>query len=154
MYERRTKRSSTAAAVAQLHLHHRFASKTLGQESTKTNPSRSSTTSITHALQPRACHAETVRSQTRRDDYDSIFYSEWLKVSIEPTRFIDPDVICLLGIRSDLEDMFVELGMGDMATNPQVLYPGLVCLFIATVQVYYDHERARRASEGILTFFI
>ena len=27
------------------------------------------------------------------DDYDSIFYNEWLKVSIEPTRFVDPDVI-------------------------------------------------------------
>ncbi|KAF2569324.1 hypothetical protein F2Q68_00025389 [Brassica cretica] len=25
------------------------------------------------------------------DDYDSIFYNEWLKVSIEPTRFVDPD---------------------------------------------------------------
>ncbi|KAF3603142.1 hypothetical protein F2Q69_00036112 [Brassica cretica] len=26
------------------------------------------------------------------DDYDSIFYNEWLKVSIEPTRFVDPDL--------------------------------------------------------------
>ncbi|KAF3490393.1 hypothetical protein F2Q69_00053385 [Brassica cretica] len=25
------------------------------------------------------------------DDYDNIFYNEWLKVSIEPTRFVDPD---------------------------------------------------------------
>ncbi|KAF2610157.1 hypothetical protein F2Q70_00012033 [Brassica cretica] len=25
------------------------------------------------------------------DDYDSIFSNEWLKVSIEPTRFVDPD---------------------------------------------------------------
>ncbi|KAF2577480.1 hypothetical protein F2Q70_00013109 [Brassica cretica] len=27
------------------------------------------------------------------DDYDSIFFNEWLMVSIEPTRFVDPDVI-------------------------------------------------------------
>ncbi|KAF3540800.1 hypothetical protein F2Q69_00022561 [Brassica cretica] len=27
------------------------------------------------------------------DDYDSIFYNAWLKVSIEPTRFVDPDVV-------------------------------------------------------------
>ncbi|KAF3572403.1 hypothetical protein F2Q69_00058768 [Brassica cretica] len=27
-----------------------------------------------------------------RDDYDSIFFNEWLKVSIKPTRFVDPDV--------------------------------------------------------------
>ena len=27
------------------------------------------------------------------EDYDSIFYNEWLKVSIEPSRFVDPDVI-------------------------------------------------------------
>ncbi|KAF3514516.1 hypothetical protein F2Q69_00006489 [Brassica cretica] len=27
------------------------------------------------------------------DDYDSIFYNEWLRVSIEPTRFVDPDSI-------------------------------------------------------------
>ena len=47
-----------------------------------------------------------------------------------------------------------KLGMGHMATNPQVLYPELVRQFMATVQVYYAHERARRASEGILTFFI
>ncbi|KAF3533149.1 hypothetical protein DY000_02043076 [Brassica cretica] len=33
------------------------------------------------------------------DDYDSIFYNEWLKVSIEPTRFVDPDVIWALGIK-------------------------------------------------------
>ncbi|KAF3538185.1 hypothetical protein F2Q69_00022576 [Brassica cretica] len=88
------------------------------------------------------------------DDYDNIFYNEWLKVSIEPTRFIDPDVIRLLGIRSDLEDMFVELGMGNMATNPKVLYPELVRQFMAMVNVYYANERAKRASEGILTFFI
>ena len=50
--------------------------------------------------------------------------------------------------------MFVELGMGNMATNPHVLYPELVRQFIATVQVYYTRERARRASEGTLTFFI
>ena len=52
------------------------------------------------------------------DDYDSIFYNEWLKVSIDPTRFVDPDVIRALGIKSDLEDLFAELNMGNMATNP------------------------------------
>ncbi|KAF3590164.1 hypothetical protein F2Q69_00030266 [Brassica cretica] len=55
------------------------------------------------------------------DDYDSLFFNEWLKVSIEPTRFVDLDVIRSFGIRSYLEDMFVELGMGNMATNPHVL---------------------------------
>ena len=88
------------------------------------------------------------------DDYDNIFFNEWLKVSIETTRFVDPDVIRLLGIRSDLEDMFVELGMGNMATNPQDLYPELVRQFMATVQIYYHNERAKRASDGTLTFFI
>ncbi|KAF2583141.1 hypothetical protein F2Q68_00004589 [Brassica cretica] len=88
------------------------------------------------------------------DDYDSIFYNVWLHVSIEPTRFIDPDVVRALGIRSDLEDLFVELGMGNFATHPQVLYPELVCQFMATVNVYYIHERAKKASEGVLTFFI
>ncbi|KAF2579514.1 hypothetical protein F2Q68_00004610 [Brassica cretica] len=46
-------------------------------------------------------------------------------VSIEPTRFVDPDMIRQMGIREDLEDIFVELGMGNMATNPHVLYPQL-----------------------------
>ncbi|KAF2557341.1 hypothetical protein F2Q68_00016224 [Brassica cretica] len=41
------------------------------------------------------------------DDYDSIFFNEWLKVSIEPTRSVNPDVIHSLCIRSDLEDIFV-----------------------------------------------
>jgi len=36
------------------------------------------------------------------DDYYNIFYNEWMRVSIEPTGFIDPDVNRLLGIRSDL----------------------------------------------------
>ncbi|WZZ50806.1 hypothetical protein YC2023_050913 [Brassica napus] len=71
------------------------------------------------------------------DDYDRIFYNKWLSVSIEPTRFVDPDVIRSLGLISDLEDMFVELGMGNMATNPQVIYPELVRQFMATVNVYY-----------------
>ncbi|KAF3503944.1 hypothetical protein F2Q69_00043680 [Brassica cretica] len=51
------------------------------------------------------------------DDNDSIFYNEWLKVSIDPTRFVDPDVIRALGIKSGLEDLFVEMGMGNLATN-------------------------------------
>ena len=59
-----------------------------------------------------------------------------------------------LGIREDLEDMFVELGMGIMATNSHVLYPELVHQFMAMVQVYYDNERVKRANEGTLTFFI
>ncbi|KAF2553170.1 hypothetical protein F2Q68_00034029 [Brassica cretica] len=75
------------------------------------------------------------------------FFKQVWKVSIKPTRFVDPDVIRWLGIREDLKDMFVELGMGNMATNPHVLYPELVRQFMATVQVYYNRERARRASE-------
>ncbi|KAF2577466.1 hypothetical protein F2Q68_00006739 [Brassica cretica] len=60
------------------------------------------------------------------DDYDSIFYNEWLKVSIEPTRFVDPDVIRALGIKLDLEDLFEGLGMGNMATNTQDLLSNLL----------------------------
>ena len=63
-------------------------------------------------------------------------------------------MILSLGIKPDLEDLFEELGMGNMATNPHVLYPGLVRQFMATVNVYYANERAKRANEGFLTFFI
>ena len=63
-------------------------------------------------------------------------------------------MICALGIKSGLEDMFVELGMGNLATNPQVLYPELVRQFIATVNVYYANEKAKKTSEGVLNFFI
>ena len=98
------------------------------------------------------CHNHAI--QDAWDDYDSIFYIAWWQVSIEPTRFVDPDVVQALGIRSDLEDLFVELGMGNFATHPQVLYPELVCQYMATVNVYYAHERAKKASEGVLTFFI
>ena len=59
-----------------------------------------------------------------------------------------------MGIKSGFEDLFVELGMGNLATNPQVLYPELVRQFMATVNVYYANERAKRANEGVLTFFI
>ena len=52
------------------------------------------------------------------------------------------------------QDMFVELGMGNMATNPHVLYPELVRQFMATVLIYYRNERAKRSSQGTLTFFI
>ena len=88
------------------------------------------------------------------DDYDRLFYNEWLKVSIEPTRFMDPDVIRHLGIREDLEDMFVELGMGNMVTNRHSLYQEWVCQFMATIHVYYANERVKRANKGTLTFFI
>ncbi|KAF2561398.1 hypothetical protein F2Q70_00016399 [Brassica cretica] len=36
----------------------------------------------------------------------------------------------------------------------QVLYSELVRQFMATVKVYYASERAKKASEGVLTFFI
>ncbi|KAF2607869.1 hypothetical protein F2Q68_00043900 [Brassica cretica] len=65
-----------------------------------------------------------------------------------------PDVVRTLGIRSDLEDLFVELGMGNFATHPEVLYPELVRQFMSTVNVYYANKRAKKASEGVLTFFI
>ncbi|KAF3547382.1 hypothetical protein DY000_02007309 [Brassica cretica] len=32
------------------------------------------------------------------DDYDSIFYNEWLRVSIKPTRFVDPDLARKLSV--------------------------------------------------------
>ncbi|KAF3486208.1 hypothetical protein F2Q69_00054917 [Brassica cretica] len=73
------------------------------------------------AVNSAACRNRAIEDMW--DDYDSIFYNEWLKVSIEPTRFVDPDVIRALGIKSDLDDLFVELGIGNLATNPQVLYP-------------------------------
>ena len=44
--------------------------------------------------------------------------------------------------------------MGNMATNPQVLYPELVRQFMPTVNVYYANERAKRANEGVLAFYI
>ncbi|KAF3506258.1 hypothetical protein F2Q69_00006540 [Brassica cretica] len=88
------------------------------------------------------------------NDYDSIFYNAWRQVSIEPTRFVDLDVVQALGFLSDLEDLFVDLGIGNFATHPQVLYPELVRQFVATVNVYYAHKRAMKASEGVLTFFI
>ncbi|KAF3513912.1 hypothetical protein F2Q69_00006854 [Brassica cretica] len=88
------------------------------------------------------------------DDYDNIFYNAWLKFSIEPTLFVDPGVARALGIRSDHEDLFVELGMGNFATHPQVLYLELVRQFKATVNIYYANESAKKGSEGVLTFFI
>ena len=44
--------------------------------------------------------------------------------------------------------------MGNFATHPQVLYPEVVRQFMATVNVYYANERAKKASEGVMTFFI
>uniref|UniRef100_A0A0D3A042 Arabidopsis retrotransposon Orf1 C-terminal domain-containing protein n=1 Tax=Brassica oleracea var. oleracea TaxID=109376 RepID=A0A0D3A042_BRAOL len=44
--------------------------------------------------------------------------------------------------------------MGNLATKPQVLYPELVRKFMATVNLYHAHEKAKRANDGILTFFI
>ncbi|KAF2572180.1 hypothetical protein F2Q70_00001181 [Brassica cretica] len=38
-----------------------------------------------------ACHNRAIEDAW--DDYDNIFYNAWLKVSIEPTRFVDLDVV-------------------------------------------------------------
>ena len=46
------------------------------------------------------------------DDFDSLFYNEWLKVTIAPTRFIDWATIQRLGLETDLEEMIRELGLG------------------------------------------
>ncbi|KAF2556744.1 hypothetical protein F2Q68_00015934 [Brassica cretica] len=139
MYERRTKRrfdtsnTSTAPPPPPVHDQHPW------PREREDEPIPLFATSPTLALQPRTWNVETVRSRTS---------------GTTTTQFVDPDVIRLMGIRSDLEDMFVELGMGHMATNSHVLYPELVRQFMATVQVYDANERAKRASEGILTFFI
>ncbi|KAF3499620.1 hypothetical protein F2Q69_00043904, partial [Brassica cretica] len=60
------------------------------------------------------------------DDYDNIFYNEWLKVSKEPTRFV-------------IETWF-EHWASDRTSR--------------TWNVYYANKRAKKASEGVLTFFI
>ena len=88
------------------------------------------------------------------DDYDILFYSEWQKVIIEPTRFIDWATIRRLGLKEDLEEMIIGLGFGHMAIRSYDLYPELVRQFMAMVQVYYSHKRVKRANEGTLTFFI
>ena len=87
-------------------------------------------------------------------DYDNLFYNEWLKVIIKPTRFNDWATIWRLELEGDLEEMIRELGMGSMATRSYDLYPKLVRQFMATVQVFYSNERAKRVNEGTLTFFI
>ncbi|KAF3539676.1 hypothetical protein F2Q69_00022709 [Brassica cretica] len=101
--------------------------KNLGRESPRMDIFHSLTTSRTREKRQRAWHGETV--------------------SIEPTRFVDPDVVRRLGIRSDLEELFVELGMGNFATHPEVLYPELVGQFMSTVNVYYANKRAKKASK-------
>ena len=50
--------------------------------------------------------------------------------------------------------MIQELGLGSMATHSYDVYPKLVRQFMATVQVFYSNERAKRVNEGTLTFFI
>ena len=77
-----------------------------------------------------------------------MFYNDWLKVIIEPTRFIDWETIQRLGLEGDLEEMIREVGLESMATRSYDLYPELVRQFMATVQVYYSNERVKRANEG------
>ncbi|KAF2602792.1 hypothetical protein F2Q70_00025962 [Brassica cretica] len=89
-------------------------------------------------------------SSTYKGKYTNRRETVLMDVSIEPKWFVDLDVIRALGIKSDLEDLFTELGMGNLATNPQVLNPELVRQFMATVNVYNAHERENRANEGVL----
>ncbi|KAF3567507.1 hypothetical protein DY000_02015993 [Brassica cretica] len=97
---------------------------------------------------------ETLGQESGKKTPSHSLHTSITLVSIEPTQFVDPDVIRPMGIKEDLEDMFVELGVGNMATNPHSLYPELVRQFMATVQVYNANERVKRANEGTLTFFI
>lgn len=59
-----------------------------------------------HFANPRAavkstdCTHREIRNEW--DDYDSLFYNEWQKVIIEPTRFIDWATIRRLGLKQDL----------------------------------------------------
>uniref|UniRef100_A0A0D3CNL8 Uncharacterized protein n=1 Tax=Brassica oleracea var. oleracea TaxID=109376 RepID=A0A0D3CNL8_BRAOL len=90
--------------------------------------------------------------QTSLEDPDTCLKSlhhviDTPKVSIELTRFVDPDVVQALGIRSDLEDLFVELGMGNFATHPQVLYPELVRQFMATSKRSFELDFKRHRFE-------
>ncbi|KAF2581656.1 hypothetical protein F2Q68_00005144 [Brassica cretica] len=141
MYERRTKRSfdvgGTSAAPPPPPAHDQYPWQ--GEHEDEPFPLFDHFDDTRKVAKSAACRNRAIGEAW--DDYDSILYNVWLKVSIEPTWFVDPDVVRALGIRSDLEDLFVELGMGNFATHPQILYPELVRQFM-------------KASESVLTFFI
>lgn len=59
-----------------------------------------------------------------------------------------------MGLEGDLREIIRELGFGHMATRSYDLHAELVRQFMATVQVYYTHERVKRENKGTLTFFI
>lgn len=87
------------------------------------------------------------------DDHDSMCYNAWLRVFIEPTRYINWFTVRRMGLEQDLCDMISELGLGTMPSGTHDLYPALVRQFMATAQVSYTNERARRAREGTLSLF-
>ena len=81
-----------------------------------------------------------------------MFYSAWLGVSNEPTRFIDPYILRKLRIETDIMEMITQLGRGTI-TRAYDLHVDLVRQFMATVDFTYSTSRVRVAGDGTLTFF-
>lgn len=57
------------------------------------------------------------------DDYDSLYYNEWLSVPLKPTRVANPYAMKALGIYDDVLSMIASAGLGTLATMPHEMYP-------------------------------
>ena len=67
------------------------------------------------------------------------------------TRLEDEKAMVALDIDDDVNHITSQMGLGTMGYIPHTLYPDLARRFLASCRVYYAHESAKVAQQGVLT---
>ncbi|KFK23763.1 hypothetical protein AALP_AAs48615U000100 [Arabis alpina] len=88
------------------------------------------------------------------DDYDSLFYNQWLRVTMLPTRIAVRHALRELGIYDEVTGLLERSGLGRITTSHHDLYPDLVRQFFATLRVFYPTDAAHTGGNGTVTFMI
>ncbi|KFK25525.1 hypothetical protein AALP_AA8G126500 [Arabis alpina] len=88
------------------------------------------------------------------DDYDSLFYNQWLSVSMQPMHIADQHALRELGIYDEVTRLLERSGLGRITTTHHNLYPDLVCQFFATLRFFFPPDAEHTGGNGTLTFMI
>nr|VDD14497.1 unnamed protein product [Brassica oleracea] len=85
------------------------------------------------------------------DKSDITHYNNMKKVVVPATQLACPEMMTILGIKSDIEGLFQNMGLGQLCNLNEPTYPELVRQFIASAYVSHPDDSHQ---EGFLAFVV
>uniref|UniRef100_A0A0D2ZXS1 Arabidopsis retrotransposon Orf1 C-terminal domain-containing protein n=1 Tax=Brassica oleracea var. oleracea TaxID=109376 RepID=A0A0D2ZXS1_BRAOL len=85
------------------------------------------------------------------DKSDTTHYNNMKKVAVPATQLACPETMTILGIKSDIEGLFQNMGLGQLCNLNEPTYPELVRQFIASAYVSHPNDSHQ---EGFLAFVV